>query len=35
MTEAELEAHGPMWDSPGTSPEEDDEEPLEEDDEYT
>lgn len=34
MTEAELEAFGPVWDSPGTSPEEDDEAPVD-DDEYT
>jgi hypothetical protein len=33
MTEAELEAYGPIWDSPGTAPEEDDERPLD-DEEY-
>ncbi len=32
MTEAELIAFGPIWDSPGTSPEEDDEASVEDDD---
>ena len=32
MTEAELEAYGPVWDSPGTS-EEDDEAPWDDDEE--